>query len=183
SSAAFDVEKLELVNAIERQQEAISLINEKIATLEKENESLNEQIGLAAQVQDRAMVKKRDNPGDAEAEAEFIASEETMNTLFTKQDEIVNEIDALKLEIEPHNLEIEHIKSEQEALETLMEKEKASTQYLHVRGELFEKTTITAKRTKLTISKTVHKVSIFEETYTDKSGIDTWRMKVDGLKV
>ncbi|MCW8826528.1 MAG: FapA family protein, partial [Gammaproteobacteria bacterium] len=183
SRAAYKAEKLELANSIKKQQEEISKITDKIAELEKENEALNEQIGEAAQVQDRAMVKKRDNPGDAEAEAEFIASEEAMNTLFTNQDDIVNEIDALKLEIEPHNLDIEHIKSEQEALNTLMEKEKSQTQHLHVRGQLFEGTLIKAARTKLTISKAVSKVSVFEETYTDKSGIDTWRMKVDGLKV
>jgi len=183
SSAAYDAERFELASAIKQQQQLITAVHEKIKLLEQDNRLINEEIGIAAQVQDKAMVNKRDNPDSAEAEAEFIASEEAMNTLFNKQDKITEEIDALKAEIEPHNLEIEHIESELEALATLMEKEKASIQHLHVRGHLFEGTLIKARRTKLTIDRAISKVSIFEEGYTDKSGTETWRMKVDGLKV
>lgn len=183
SGGAYDAEKQELINSIKQQQQAIEKINDKMAALEQENSRLNEQIGEAAQRQDKAMVNKRDNPDDPAAEAEFVASEEAMNDLFTAQDKIVDETDALKAEIEPHNKEISHFEEEQEALKSLIEKERGSTQCIHAKGQIFEGTLIKGKRTKLTIDKAIHKVSIFEEQYTDKNGIDTWRMKVEGLKI
>jgi len=183
SGAAYDVEKQGLINNIKQQQRAIEKINDKIAALEQENSSLNEQIGEAAQQQDRAMVNKRDNPDDPAAEAAFVTSEETMNNLFIAQDKIVDDTDALKVEIETHNKEISHFEEEQEALKSLIEKERDSTQYIHAKGQVFEGTLIKARRTKLTIDKAIHKVSIFEEQYTDKNGTETWRMKVDGLKI
>lgn len=182
SDAAYDAENQELVKSIKQQQNAIDKINEQIAALEQENKSLNEQIGEGAQRQDKAMVNKRDNPDDPAAAAEFVASEEAMNSLFTAQDKIVDDTDALKAKIEIHNREIGHFEDEQEALKSLMEEEKKSTQYIHAKGQVFGGTLIKARRTKLTIDKTISKVSIFEEQYTDKNGIETWRMKVDGLK-
>lgn len=182
SGAAYDAENQELVKSIKQQQNAIDKINEQIAALEQENNSLNEQIGEGAQRQDKAMVNKRDNPDDPAAAAEFVASEEAMNSLFTAQDKIVDDTDALKAKIEIHNREIGHFEDEQEALKSLMEEEKKSTQYIHAKGQVFGGTLIKARRTKLTIDKTISKVSIFEEQYTDKNGIETWRMKVDGLK-
>jgi uncharacterized protein (DUF342 family) len=183
SAAAYQAEKDILNSAIARQQQEIDSMKGDIEAFEQQNEALNIQIGEAAQRQDRAMVKKREAPDTAGIDEEVSSSEEALNTLFDSQDKIANDIQDLKAKQQEHLIEIEHIKSEQEALNSLIEKERQSQQYLHVKGALFEHTTIKAQRTALTIDATINKVSIFEEEYTDRNGIATWRMKVERLKI
>lgn len=183
SVGAYDAERENLNTAKAKQQKHIDKLQDNIEERNKQNESLNEEIGEAAQIQDRAMVKKREEPDTPGVDEEAKTAEEKLNALFDQQDKVVHDVQALKEKQQEHEIEIEHINNEIEALDTLIAKEKKSRQYLHVKGELFEKTTIKARRTALTIDTTIHKVSIFEEAYTDKNGIDTWRMTVDGLKI
>ncbi|MDH3354585.1 MAG: FapA family protein [Chromatiales bacterium] len=198
SKGAYSAEKEVLNKAIAKQQADIDKLSKNIAELETQNNALNEQIGEAAQVQDKAMVKKRNEPDAPGVDEEMKSAETALNLLFDSQDKIANDIQDLQAKQQEHLDEINHIKNEVEAIDALAKKESESEmetldtlietgrkkrQCLHVKGEMFEKTTIKARRTSLTTDTKVHKVSIFEEEYTDKRGIETWRMKVDSLRI
>ena len=183
SGAAYNAEKIVLSTAKAKQQGHIDRLQNNINEYNEQNESINKAIGTAAQVQDRAMVRDREQADMPAINAENKVAEKELNTLFSQQDKIAQDVQRLKEEQQRHKVEIEDIDNAIEALDSLITQERKVTQQLHVKGTIYEKTTIKALHTLLTTDASIHTVSIFEAQYTNEDGDESWRMNVEQLRL
>jgi uncharacterized protein len=193
-----------LEKEIEKIQTRISALlqqkNELLATeqeLAEEDIQLQADIANYAQVQDRAMIEKRDlekkmaeESGTMDKESRIKAEElihklitkgreadETINQLFIKQDNLEERKSKIKVSLKEIEESVNDLKSEKQEKLQWSDKQRQNPN-VTVTGLICEGTTISGQNSSITLDKSYKRAQIQEVKSSSFRGKDTWIMKV-----
>lgn len=190
-----------LQTAITRREEKQNQIKEEIVGLDVAKQSMQQQISLLAQVQDRSMVEQRDvqatleklkemAPAAALAEAENKIkaleqkardAENELGALFDKQDQADEKISAMESELTVLQEEINELTDERQAIVQWSKTQKPIA-VVSATGPVYAGTIISGVHAQTRIKETCRHVRIHEVKLTNPDAATEWDIRISPLK-
>jgi len=185
--------KVMAIGAIEKERMGIM---EQLEVLEKEEETLNQEIAEQAQIQDRSMVEQRGLKKQMEAlsgegKKEGIAglaeqykalekkasdADACISDLFSRQDKLSDSKAAFLKEVKQLDERMTELKDEKEDIQKWVA-EDTPVPVVKARGAVYERSYISGPKASVTLDKTYKHLHIKELRTKDAAGSDTWEMK------